>query len=387
MSGLWLMFRPISASLFSVCVLLAVVLTSCSDSTSPDDTLTAPATYDSSGYASNVTEQQELLTAHQTLVNILKSGRTPGALIDGTAALEIWQTGSKPLTASMAAEFNIRGLSAMGRAIMSTGNMFDPASAPDGTGGTLGPAGSTYLFDNTGLECEQLVDKGLYIAMHYYQATTLLSQQPSREVVDRVLALYGATPSFANTYDASNPNRDRFSANYICRRDKNDGAGMYTAIAKDLKIMKGALADLSRYRDDYERAAARVRATWERALMATVVYYCDEAIEGFNEATSNEERAGAMHELSEAIGFVTGLRCVPSASRTATDAQLEEILDLMRVPYTGVATPYMFFRDPAQLARLDKNTGVISKLAGIYSYTPTELSDFERNWVADQGRK
>jgi hypothetical protein len=377
-----------------VLALIAVLMVaSCSDSASPDATLSAPATYDSTGFSGNVAEQQALLTEHQSLVTLIKNGRTPGTLIDGPAVYAIWEGGSEPLSASVALEFRTRALMAMGKAIMSAGNAFDPSKAPDSTGGTLGPMGGAYLFDNTGLESEQMVDKGLYLALHYYQASELLSQAPLRAAVDGVVALYGATPSFTNTYDASNPQRDRFSAGYICRRDKNDGTGMYTSIAKNLKIMKEALADLGNYRDDYERAAKNVRATWERAMMATVVNYCIDATKKFNAATSDEERASAMHSLSEAIGFVTGLRCIPSSDRTATDAQLEEILDLMRAPFRGAttsigeATPYMFFRDPGQLARLDKNTGAVAKLAVIYSFTPTELTDFEQNWVTLQGRK
>ncbi len=147
-----------------------------------------------------------------------------------------------------------------------------------------------------------------------------------------------------------------------------------------------------------DQALADFKLNWEKALAATVINYCHSTLQGLTLPNRDDATVScAMHAYNEAGGFLSGWRAVPASQRRITDAQIDELLDLLRAPYTQTASAqsYLFLNDNSQIAQLFRldgrsdpnNNGVIERLAQIYGFTNQEVEDFRRNWVVFQNRR
>lgn len=270
----------------------------------------------------------------------------------------------------------------------------DGGVIPTAVGGRVG-----YLFDEHVLELEQVVEKGLFAAAMYNHAVSLINAGNITEAtIDKLVEIYGARPGFGNNERNSDPNRDRFSAQYAARRsDSTNANSLYAQIKRNLITAKAAVKAGSAFNAQRDQALADFKLNWEKALAATVINYCHSTLQGLTAQNRDDGIvSGAMHAYGEAVGFLSGWRAVPAAQRRITDAQIDELLDLLRAPYdqTTSAQSYLFLSTSsatAQLFRLDgrndPNNGVIERLAQIYGFTNQEVEDFRRNWVAFQNRR
>jgi hypothetical protein len=265
-----------------------------------------------------------------------------------------------------------------------SGTTWTPSS-PDGSsqGGVYGG----YLFDEYGVEQEQLLEKGQFGATHYNHAVALMSGPITLATVDQLVAIFGAKPAFANSgsNNVAAENRDRFMATYGARRDKNDGNGLYAKIKRAFITLQAAVKAGTLYNDERNKALKDIQLIWEKINAATVVNYCHTPISKLSGTSPTDaDKSSSLHAIGEAIGFLQGFKTINSNYRKITDAQIDEILVLFNAPANGTASVYKFATDPVN--ELSKLQQAINKLQTIYGFSAQEIEDFKSNWVNVQNR-
>ncbi|MBK6993792.1 MAG: DUF4856 domain-containing protein [Lewinellaceae bacterium] len=262
-----------------------------------------------------------------------------------------------------------------------SGTSYTPG-VPTGNGGVL----NGYLFDENGLEYEQLMEKGLFGAALYNHAVSLMKGSMTPATADQLLRIFGAHPDFPNTPTAANAaNPAKFMANYAARRDKNDGTGLYFQMKNAFIKLQAALKAGKDYKQERDEALLALRQTWEKVNAGTMINYCHSVISDLSATNPTDaQKASALHAYSECVGFIHGWRTIPQDFKTITDVEIDELLVLFNAPYNGTPTSYKFATDPVN--ELPKLTQVISKLKAKYGFSDQEVEDFRNNWVAVQGR-
>ncbi len=390
--------------------LLAVVLVffaSCKEddkvTTPPPPDLQIPTFYDSTGYAANVVTESQVRSQLATLTSRMQVGRNMDSTVT-LAALQNLYNGTTLRTVT-GASYQAKIDTALRELALATGKGVRYAweNAPNGDGGVIPTAvgGRTgYLYDENVLELEQVVEKGMFAAAMYNHAVSLISAGNITEAtIDKLVEIYGAKPGFGNNERNSDPNRDRFSAQYAARRsDSANTNSLYAKIKRSLITAKAAVKAGSAFTQQRDQALADFKLNWEKALAATVINYCHSTLSGLTAPNRDDGIVtGAMHAYGEAVGFLSGWKAVPASQRRITDAQIDELLGLLRAPYdqTANAQSYLFLSTnsaTAQLFRLDgrddpNNVGVIERLAQIYGFSNQEVEEFRRNWVNVQNRR
>jgi hypothetical protein len=375
-------------------ILLAVasamfLVTSCKKQKKEEEKtpLEIPASYDGSTFVNNTGTQSALIDQLVALTNEAKKGRTSTNTVSSATLDGLFTSGALPLSSEITAYYKGK--------LQGTGGWFDELSkasgntwtpqAPDGVsqGGVYGG----YLFDENGLEIEQLVEKGQFNATLYNHAIKLMSGPITEATVDQLVAIFGAKPAFANS-GSSNVTvevRDRAMANYGARRDKNDGLGMYSQIETAFITLQAAVKAGEEYNEERDKALEDIQLLWEKINAATIINYCHSAISTLSQTSPTESQiGGALHSIGEGIGFIHGFRTINTSFRKVTDVQIDEILTLFNAPATGTASVYKFATDSAN--ELPKLQQAITKLQAIYGFTKQEVEEFKNNWVTLQNR-
>ncbi len=368
-----------TAFLFTV---LSIALTACN----PDKTVPAlviPTTYESANFTANTTTQTSVGSRLTSMTTEAKKGRVAGKTVSADSLTYWFTTGSPNLktigTTYFAAKLENPWIQEIAKA---SGGTYTPSATITGNGGTYGG----YLFDENGLEIEQLIEKGQFGAVLYNHATALLSGKMTVETVDQLIAIFGANPTFPNTPTATKTAQpDKLMANYAARRDKNDGKGYYSQMKDAFLKLQAAVKAGDDYATQRDEAAASLKLTWEKVNAATIINYCHAVVSTLSAtAPTDAQKAAALHAYGECVGFAHGFRTVSATQKKITDAQIDEVLELLNAPATGTPTSYKFITDAVnQLPRL---TQIITKLKGIYGFTDAEIEDFKSNWVSVQAR-
>ena len=360
------------------CILL--ILSGCNLFDKPE--LSIPDTYDGGSFAANAATELALLNQLETLVSAMKEGRDPAVSLSADELSSLYQAGTPSLRDYTNTYYQALIDDWFVEMEAASGTTFDPQKAPQGNGGVF----EGYLYDENALELEQMVDKGLYAALLYYQAYQLLSQPVNEATADRLLALFGAHPDMPNSDNASlHPNPDRFAAKYAARRDANDGSGIYARMKANLIQLKTAAPLQEDYPAEVDDALLNIQAIWEEANAATMINYLFSATANLSGTNPTEAQIGdALHSYSEAVGFLHGWRQLPLGARTITDAQIDLLLALLQAPAGSAPMSYRFVQDRfAYVADLQE---VIQELQQIYGFTDNELQGFRKNWVSEQNR-
>lgn len=365
----------------------AFVLASCQkDETPAKQPLKVGSSLDTSGMAVNTTTVSGLNRRIAQLTDKMKTGRISGQFVLEADLLALWQSGSgDSIPGNQAvAPLLTRYPQWLAELAKASGNSWIPGTTT-GEGGVLGSGSSAYLFDENGVEMEQLVEKSQFAGTQFRLALELLRTKTPANV-QRAIVLFGAPSSFPNSDKVANP--DRFSAAYAARRDKNDGQGFYTKIKRNFLELQAASIAGTAYDAEYQTALTSLKANWERALMATVINYCYSATTALSVASPGmDASARALHAIGEAIGFTLGMKAIPAADRIITDAQIDSTLSLLNAPFNGNASVYKFATNAFQeLPKLDDNQGAIALLKSIYGFSNADLTDFRQNWVNVQSR-
>jgi len=348
--------------------------------------LVIPDSYDGSSFEKNTSEQLLLINQLIALTSEAKRGRNVDNTVVKGALDNLFIVGNPSLSNECTSYFKTKLEGTNGwfdELAKSSGKSWTPGS-PDGisNGGVYG----SYLYDENGLEIEQLIEKGQFGATLYNHAVKLMSGTITLATVDQLVAIFGAKPSFVNSgSDKGGVNKDLAMANYGARRDKMDGNGMYTKIKKEFITLQAALKGGDLYITEKNTALVNIKTLWEKINAATVINYCHSPISKLGQMNPTvSDISNSLHAINEGIGFIQGIKTVNQSYRTITDTQIDEVLVLFNAPASSTASVYKFATDSAnELAKLQQ---IISKLKTIYGFTDPEIEDFKSNWVSTQSR-
>ncbi|MDX2135605.1 MAG: hypothetical protein SFV52_12480 [Saprospiraceae bacterium] len=356
--------------------------TACNDDDEREP-LNIPSAYDGANFNANTATEAGVRQSLTNLVNEAKKGRTAGVQVPFANLNQLYNQAGNPTLVSITTPYyagRLNGASGFLQELANASGTAYVPGPPTGQGGVF----ADYLFDENGLEMEQMIEKGLFAAMLYKHFNELTHSTITDATVDRMLSIFGAHPDFPNSYQASkHANPDVFSANYAARRDKNDGNGFYTRIRDQFIKLQAAVRAGSDYNRERDEAIEEIRSLLEKSSAATVINYCYATISRLSATNPTDaDKGAALHAYGEAVGFMHGWRT--AEHKTITDAQIDEVLILLNAPYNGTPTSYTFVTDPVN--QLPKLTEVINRLADIYDFSATELEDFKQNWVTVQNR-
>lgn len=349
--------------------------------------LTIPENYDGQSFAANSASQIALWDQLVQLTDAMKAGRASGVVVTKENLEAIFNAGNPALANEITAYFKgkLEGTNGYFDELAKASGATWTPQAPNGSsqGGVFGG----YLFDENGVEMEQLGEKGQFGATLYNHAVKLMSGTITAATVDQLLAVYGAKPQFANSgsNNVGAEIRDVAMANYAARRDKNDGTGLYSQMKKEFIKLQAYVKAGSDYNSERDKTLKNIQLLWEKINAATVINYCHSPIATLSGTNPTEAQVGAaLHAIGEGIGFIHGFKTINTSYRKITDTQIDGILENFNAPANGVATTYKFATSPA--TELGKLQQIISTLQSIYGFTNQEIEDFKFNWVSVQGR-
>ncbi|MEJ1928765.1 hypothetical protein WDZ92_00635 [Nostoc sp. NIES-2111] len=352
-----------------------------------EDTSPAPtaASYDTTAFTPNSSAERALGDRLAALQAEMARGRNQAVKLDAATLQTLFTTGSPSLRSAATpyyAEQVDRWLAELAAASGNT-YVFDLPEA-GGQGGTSRDYG--YLFDEHGVELEQLIDKGLYGGALYHQVSILLTQPLTPAVPDKILGVLGMSPLFPSSNNAIKHRRpDRQLGAYLARRDKNEGNGFYARVKKALTTLQTGAKAGSGYGAEQQAAATEIRHAIEEATAASVIHYCYQVTTQLGVANLTEQQRGAaMHAYAEGVGFAHGWRGLPTRARRITDAQIDEVLALFGAPVNGPTTSYRFITHTAE--ELPKLQQITAKLKAIYGFSDAQMLEFQKNWITEQGR-
>lgn len=369
-----------------------LVLNACKKDEEPEPTtplvpgLQIPASYSSPNYNAHTTAEYSVRAQLAALGSYMKQPETaPATILEEGQLNALFASSGTPSLADLTPEYfeAIVVDQLFPEIASSSGNSYDPFQ---GAAANVGGVYGNRLLNRRAKESLQEVEKGLFEAALYNHFLTLTEGELTVETVDKMIAIYGAHPNFPNTSTAANtPTPDAFLALYAARRDKNDGTGFYTRTRDQFIRLKAAIEAGSAFNADRDDAVDKLKEIIESGVMGTAIYYGHAAT---SKLTSSNPVAvtysGALHDLSEAVGFVHGWRAVPQQHRTITDAQIDQVLELLLAPPSTEGTMYSYITD--SFTTVPNIIEYQEILQNIYGFTDAEVEDFKQNWIAVQGR-
>lgn len=364
--------KKLSVSLLAITVL---AITSCTKDEEVTPALVVPATYDAASYTANATAEYELRTNFAAFLNEAKKGRVAGTTVTESKLKELFEAGTNSIsnntTSAQRAEYLLL-FKEIEKASKGAAYQLGKAPSINVDGGVAGG----YLFDETGLELEQIIDKGSFGSVFYAKAIEILAN-PTAVSLDKALALYGANPTFPNTPTAANTAQpDILMANYGARRTKGTG-GLYTEVRDAFIKAQAAIKAGSKYNSDRDAAIATLLLKWEEINAATVINYLFDVDAKLNAANvTDASKAAAMHSYGECVGFLKGFKGI--TKKKITDAQIDDALTKM---YHTSA--YQLVDDKDKVAALKT---VRDNLQAIYGFTNEQMAEFKLNYVSLEKR-
>lgn len=366
-----------------------IALHACGTKETPRAALVIPSTYDSTGYGANASAESTVKSNLKKLVDKIKTGRTTGVSVTNTELNTLYIAGSPSLKSITTAYYDGLLSTYFTNLADASGSTYLPSTSIVGQGGTYdGTSGSTYLFDEYGIEPEQLIEKGLFSAALYNHFLTLTTNMTEAKIVDKIVAIYGSSPVFSNSVKVAPGFVPEVNvALYAARRtDQNDASGLYFNIKNNLLKLKVALIAGSNYNIERDEAIAGIKINWEKAILGTVVNYCKDGVSKLSTTTvSGINMAKALHSLSEAAGFIHGLKTIPQASKKITDAQIDEILTLLGAESGKNAVFYKYATETT--AKVADLVTIQNKIQAIYGFSASEMTNFGTNYIESQSRK
>jgi hypothetical protein len=366
----------------------SILIFSCQEKkTEVTPSIIIPENYISGNFATNATTEIQVTKQLKSLVDEIKKARVVGVTVSGAKLSELYNLGTpsvKSITSIYYSPVVEKWLPEIEKA---SGKIYTPSATITGDGGTYdGENGSTYLFDETGIEPEQIVEKGLFAAAFYKHLLSIISAGLDTSDVDKMIAIWGSTPNFSATNTAAKTSTpDANTALYAARRDKLDGNGFYTNTKNAFIKLKEALKKGENYNKERDEAVVVIKQNWEKAIGATVINYCYDGISKITNASKNSsDNAKALHSLSEAAGFIFGWKEISQTDKIITDSQIDELLNELGAPNNKESTYYEYVTNSATSA--EKLNKIVIKLQSIYGFSDAQLADFKKNWINEQGR-
>ncbi|EYF01678.1 hypothetical protein [Chondromyces apiculatus] len=349
-----------------------------------------PDTYDGANFETNAAAELALRTHLTNLNQAMRNAEidltvTPSA----DELLELYDAGTPSLLELTTDYYGDQILSVLEAFAEAAGNTWTPAEPPVPPGGQYG----AYIFSEYGTDLRQAVEKGLFGAVFYHHAVTLAGGTIDEATIDRMLAAFGAHPTFPGdsetTDPAVNPNPDRIGAQYAERRSPKsaDGPnrpadpanpGPYFRIKADFIKAQAAARAGSACDAERDEAIQRILQEWERVNAATVIYYMNSASTQLTtDGAPTATLAAGLHGYGEGTAFLHGFRGLPVEGRIITDAQLDTLLGSIGAAPGETPTSYRLITDPA--ASVPNLVAAIGEIATIYGFTPQDVDAFKVN--------
>jgi hypothetical protein len=345
--------------------------------------LPIPTTYDSPNFALNAKEELDLKANVDLLETTMKSAEGTGTAAVTAAQLKaIFMAGTPSLysiaTAAAQAKIDVY-LTQFGDAV---GKTWTPADA-EADGGVDGGAdggvsvGGKYenlnIFSATGVDLREGTLKIILGGALYNHALALSGGPITEATVDRLLAVFGATTKFAHRTDADAgaDEKDELIAEYASRRDNlaSTTLGPYRKIRGALLVAKAAAAGGDKCRADLDAALAVYRLEWEKASLATVIYYLNAA--ATNALAAPVKGPQALHGFGEALGFIQCFKGIPQDRRKITDVQIDALFTLV-----GGDTPYQLLTRTGE--RVVAFNTAFQQIGAFYGMTQTDIEDAKK---------
>ena len=336
----------------------------------------AQASYDGTLFTTNAATELEVKARFKAFLQPMKDAELSILLKPTAADLgRLLDTGSP----SLRTQTNTRYAQTINDALVefeaAAGLQWQPGPTPMGPGGIYGK----YIFNGRGTDLRQIIEKGMFGAMFYHQAQVLLGGPLTLATIDRVLALFGAPPSFPGD-DKAMPSPDDLVAVYAERRDKKDTSqpGLYGQIKAAFLKTRTAVAAGDSCTGEAREGAQAILKGWEQVLAATSIYYLNDAAKRLGGATRTEnELAAGLHGYGEAVGFLAGLQTVPENARILKNAQADDLLNTL-LAKPGAVGAYQLVSDGA--THVPRLSMAIATLAAIYNFTPQQVEEFKTNY-------
>lgn len=365
-------------------VLIIYFFASCTKETSKDP-LVIPVNYVSSNYNTNTVIEAGIRSQMLALTAYMKKGENIANKLTVDSLNYYFSSNGSPSIASITQPYYKNLITGSWFPVMEacSQNSYSPF---EGATATNGGVYGARLLDKRSKETLQEIEKGLFEAALYNHFIGLSLGNLDSKTVDQMLCIYGAHPDFPNTNTASKTsNPDGFIALYAARRDNNDGTGLYAQIKQAFLKLQAAVNAGAAYNNDRDDAITSLKINIEKAIMATVIHY---GYAGTTKLTTTNPPettiSGGLHDFAEAVGFVHGFKSIPQEHRNITDAEIDEVLELLLAPANEDATMYGFVTDGANT--LTGITAYQSLLKGIYDFSDAEMEGFKQNWISLQGR-
>lgn len=318
------------------------------DATTPDTPDNAcrvtPGAWSAPSFATNATAALAVRAQIDTLIGdaTMRGAETGAVMVDSVSDLEaVYTAGTPTLSSQVPAALDavmddafeeFVAIVAAGEVDLTDANGWSPG-ANGGLFSTARKAG----FNAGAIEVRQIVDKGLFVGAMYNHALKLTEGTIDEAAIDGMAAAWGSNA----TLDPD-PMKRTDSANY------SFAMGFHAKIAKNLTDAKAYAAD-SKCIAERDAALRAFFQNWEQAMFARAIFYANKGPTGIAQATTDDERATALHEVAEGLGLVFGFYGMPNPAsgpfsggvRKMTDADIDAFLTSLGVDRTDLAASTM----------------------------------------------
>lgn len=341
-----------------------------------------PSTYESPQYETNAAAELALRNSFRAyqmpMVDVETSLAPDGGTrppVSKAQVVALWQAGN-PSVRSISSAYLVGRTDAWLTQYEAAGTgTWTPAEPPPATGGAYG----RWVLGPTGFDLRQGTEKAAYGGAFYFYAVSLVTAGGlTAGTVDRLVAIFGAHPSFPNNPTAPT-NPDVFAAAYAARRDAKDpgNLGPYQKIKRALIVAKATITAGETCNADRDAAFRVFFEEWEKSSYATAVFYLNDTQARLG-ANTLEQRQAALHAYGEALSIMIGFKAVVSPYRKITDAQIDDLLTTGYYPEGQPGEIYKLVTNSA--AAVLKLGEMITKIKTVYGFTDAEINAFKTDF-------
>ena len=335
---------------------------------------TVATAYVSPSFAANAQSERDLGDRVLALGAKMQSAEGASPAVVTAAELQAIFTAGAPSLRSVATAFAQSTidtyLTQFGDAATRT---WTPSDAEAEGGSTVGGKyAGTSIVNGSGLDLRAASEKVLLNGSLYEFALVLTSGPISEAAIDRLLALFGATPAFANGADAG-ADTDRLIASYAANRDDKTSAalGPYRKVRNALLVAKAASTNTDKCRDDLLAAFNLFLLEWEKSAYLSVIYFLNQA--ATSAVASPPNGPASLRAFGSAIGFVQSFKTIPLDRRKINDQQIEDLLTRI-----GAAAPYQLVTKTSE--RVVAFNTAFQDIGAIYGLTQTQIEDAKKSY-------